>query len=264
MLDAQEREGEQRGMSSSREERRRKERKKEQARIWFVFAGVAMALVPSIVPRLPIFIVAVLVVLWLASWRMARDGYKYHLSARWVVVLMLVHGSVLATMGYFIWPRITISPARVSFQGYPNETFSFSVRNGRADDVYDVQIPFLIGYNKHLEDKLSAKVASTGDPPQRIYDDYNYCFGKKGDGNVKNVQKNEREVMIVRVTHLAPYGSGRFSITYAGGQKFDAQSETPNFIGDPYSYSSVQATMGVRGDYRICKYVIATDGLVGK
>jgi hypothetical protein len=38
----------------------------------------------------------------------------------------------------------------------------------------------------------------------------------------------------------------------------------PNFIAEPYSYSPMQATMGVRGDYRICKYAISTDGLVGK
>src|SRR5579863_3988102 len=102
-------------MVSGREQRRRKERKKEQARIWGGFAGVAMALMPSIVPRLPLFIVTVLIALWLASWRMARDGYKCHLSIKWVVVLMLVHGRILATMGYFIWPKITISPAHVSF-----------------------------------------------------------------------------------------------------------------------------------------------------
>src|SRR5260221_1764690 len=248
----------------SRGERRRAAQKKEQGRIWGAFAGVAVALVPSIVPRLPVVIVMVLVVLWIASWRMARDGYKYRLSTKWVVVLMLFHGSVIASVGYWIWPRITVSPSQVSCLGYPNETFNFSVRNGRADDVYDVQIPFLIGYSKRFEDKLTAKVMPNGDPPQRIYDDYNYCFGIKGDGVVSDVQKNEQEVLIVRITHLAPYGSGSFSVTYAGGDKFDTKPETPNFIGEPYSYSPFQGTVGVRGDYRICKFALSTNGLVGK
>jgi hypothetical protein len=124
------------------------------------------------------------------------------------------------------------------------------------------QIPFLIGYNKHLQDKLSAMVAPGGDPPQRIHDDYNYCFGEKGD--VRKVLPNEREVLIVRIGHLAPYGVGSFSIPYAGGEKLEAKSGTPNFIAEPYSYSPMQATVGVRGDYRICKVVIATNGLVGK
>lgn len=249
---------------ASRRDRRRAAQKEEQGRIWGAFAGVALALVPYIVPRLPIVIVLVLVVLWLASWRMARDGYKYHLSLKWVVVLMLVHGSILAAMGYWIWPKITISPSRVSFQGYPNETFNFSATNGRADDVYDVQIPFLIGYNKHFEDKLTAKVMPNSDPPQRIYDDYNYCFGVKGDGIVSHVQKNEREVLIVRIPHLGPNGSGSFSVTYAGGDKFDTKAGTANFIGEPYSYSPFQGTVGVRGDYRICKYALSTNGLTGK
>ena len=90
------------------------------------------------------------------------------------------HGALLAVSGYWLWPRITVSPAQVSFQGYQNETFNFSARNGRADDVYDVQIPFLIGYNKHYEDKLSARVMPNGDPPQALSFDYNYCFGTKG------------------------------------------------------------------------------------
>ena len=248
----------------SRAERRLAERKKEQARIVGGFGAVAMALVPFIVPRLPLWIGAALAIIWLASWRMARFGYKYRLSVKWAACIMLAHGGVLAVLGYYVWPRITVSPSRISFAGYPNETFNFSVRNGRSDDIYDVQIPFLIGYNKRFEDKLSAKVIPNGDPPQRVYDDYNYCFGKKGDGDVRNVQKNEREVLVVRIGHLSPFGVGSFSITYTGGEKFDVKSQTPNFIDEPYSYSSMQATIGVRGDYRICKYAISTDGLVGK
>ena len=249
----------------TRKERRRANQKKEQGRIWGAFAGVAMALVPSIVPRLPIFIGTVLTVLWLATWRMARDGYKYRLSIKWSIVLMIVHGSVFAAMGYFIWPRITVNPARVSFNGNPNETFNFSVRNGRSDDVYDVQIPFLIGYNRHFEDMLSAKVVPNGEPSQPLSDDYNYCFGKKGDGIVSHVQKNEREVLIVRITHLIPYGSGSFSITYTGGDKLlNVVPGTPNFIGEPYSYTPNSETVGVRGDYRICKFVLRPSGSAGK
>lgn len=245
----------------SRHERRRAAQKKEQARIWGAFAGAAVALVPSLVPRLPVVIVVVLGVLWVASWRMARDGYKYRLTTLWAVVLMLVHGSLLAAVGYWIWPRITVSPAHVSFRGYPNETFNFSVRNGRADDIYDVQIPFLIGHDKHFENKLSAKVMANGDPPHPLYDDYNYCYGVKGDGVVSHVQKHEQEVLIVRITHLAPYGSGSFSVTFKGGNGFETKPGTPSFIGEPYSYSPNQETVGVRGDYRICKYVISSNGL---
>ena len=245
--------------SPARKKHRLAEQKKEQARRWAILAGAAMALVPWVVPRLPVVIVVSLFVLWLVSWRVAREGYKYHLAIRWTVVLFLVHGAALAALAYFIWPKISVSPAHVSFRGYPNETFNFSVRNGRADDVYDVQIPFLIGYNKHFEDKLSAKVSWNGEPPQRMHDDYNYCFGRKGDGVGQHVQKNEREVLIVRLTHLAPYSSGSFSITYVGGDKFDTSPGRPDFIDEPYSYSPVQGTVGVRGDYRVCKYVISTD-----
>ncbi len=246
----------------SRRDRRLAEKKKEQGRIIGGFGAIAMALVPFVVPRLPIWIVVALVVIWLASWRMARYGYKYRLSAKWTSCVMLVHGGLLALLGYWVWPQITVSPKRIPFGGYPNETFNFSVRNGRADDVYDVQISFLIGYNKHFDDKLSAKVEPNGDPPQRMYDDYNYCYGKKGD--VSKVMPNEREVLIVRIRHLAPYASGSFAITYAGGERFETKPGTPNFIAEPYSYSPMQATVGVRGDYRICKYAIATDGLVGR
>ena len=247
---------------ASRSERRRAAQKKEQARIWGVFATIVMALTPSIVPRLPIFILVVLSVLWIASWRMARDGYKYHLHIAWAVVLMCVHGTIITAMGYWIWPRITVSPTQVSFQGYPGETFNFSVRNGRADDVYDVQIPFVIGYGKHLDSKFSAKVMPNGDPPHRIYGDYNYCYGKGPD--VHKILPNEQEVLIVNISHMTAYGSGSFSITYAGGEKLQTKSGSPTFVSEPTSYSDLQGTMGVRGDYRICRFNLHTDGLVGK
>ena len=223
-----------------------------------------MALTPFVVPRLPIALGIALAVIWLASWPMARYGYIYNLATKWAAGFMVIHAIPLILLGYLIWPTITVNPKRFPFQGYPNETVNFSVRNGRADDVYDVQIPFLIGYNKHFDDKLTAKVVPNGDPPQRMYDDYNYCYGTKGDGIVSHVQKNEREVLIVRLPHMAPYSSGSFSITYTGGEKFEAKLEQPNFIGEPYSYSPMQGTVGVRGNYRICRYAISTDGLMGK
>jgi hypothetical protein len=138
------------------------------------------------------------------------------------------------------------------------------VRNGRADDVYEVKIPFLIGYNKHFQDKFSAKVMPNGDPPQRMYDDYYYCFGHRGNGDVTNVQQNEREVFIVRIGHLTPGGTGSFSITYTGNEKLQIEAGAATFVSEPYSYSPMQSTIGARGDYRICKIAIAADGLVGK
>jgi hypothetical protein len=239
-----------------RAERRRAEQKKEQGRVWGVFTGIGASIVLPFLPRIPAVIAAALVILWFASWPMARNGYKYHLPIKRFVIVVLLHGSLLAAMGYWIWPRITISPAKVSFRGYPNETFNFSVRNGRADDIYDVQIPFLIGYKKRFEDKLSAKVSPNGEPTQPLRDDYNYCVGVKGDGVVSHIQPNEREVLIVRITHMVPYGSASFSITYAGGDGFDTKAGTPDFIDEPYSYSPNQGTIGVRGDYRICKFVV--------
>jgi hypothetical protein len=242
--------------------RRKAEARKKRGHAWQLCSAVLMALIPAIVPKSPTFIVVSLIVVFLVGIQAARYGYVDRPSRRTLAIILLGHAVVLALFGWWVWPIITVSPSHISFAGYPNETFNFSIRNGRADDVYDVQIPFLIGYNKHLEDKLSAKVAPNGDPPQRIYDDYNYCFGKKGD--VSKVLPNEREVLIVRIGHLAPYAVGSFSIMYAGGEKLEAKSGTLNFITEPYSYSSMQATMGVRGDYRICKYVISTDGGVQK
>jgi hypothetical protein len=202
-----------------------------------------MALIPAIVPRSPMFIVAALIIVFLVGIQAARYGYVDRPSRRTLAIILLGHTVAIALFGWWIWPRITVNPTRISFAGYPNETFNFSVRNERADDIYDVQIPFLIGYNKHLQDKLSAKVASNGDLPQRIYDDYNYCFGEKGD--VSKVLPNEREVLIVRVGHLAPHAVGSFSITYTGGEKLETKYGTPNFIAEPYSYSPMQATVTV-------------------
>jgi hypothetical protein len=190
----------------------------------------------------------------------APDGFRRFV--RWVF-LIGVCASVASIWGRFWWQRITVSPSHVSFEGYPNETFNFSVRNERSDDVYDVQVPFLIGYGKHYEDKLSAKVMPNGDPPQALNDDYNYCFGVKGDGVISHVQKNEREVLIIRIRHLAPSAGGIFTITYTGREKFTTEAGEADFSPEPYSYSPMQGTMGVRGDYRICKFAIQANRLDG-
>jgi len=204
--------------------------------------------------RLPVPLCIGLFVSWLITWKAARYGYKYHLSIKLTAVVMLAHGIVITGIGYLMWPRVTVSPAHVSFQGYENETFNFSVRNGRGDDVYEVHIPFLIGYNKHFQDKLSVKVTPNGDPSQDpLRNKYFYCFGYKGDGDVRKVQPNEREVLIVNIPHMAPYSSGSFSVTYSGGEKFETRAGTSDFIEEPYSYSPSQGTVDVRGDYRICK-----------
>jgi hypothetical protein len=247
---------------ATRSERRRAAQKQEQGRILGALIGVAMALIPSILPRLPVVIVAALLVLWLSSWKMARDGYKYRLGLRWAVLVMAAHGAILAAMGYWIWPRITVSPSHVLFRGYPNETFDFSVRNGRADDVYDVQIPFLIGYGKHLDSKFSAKTTANGDPPRALIGDYNYCYGKGPD--VHKILPNEREVLIVHIQHLIDYGSAAFSITYAGGESIQTASGSPTFASEPTSYSGSQGTFGVRGDYRICRYDMHVNGAFEK
>lgn len=191
-----------------------------------------------------------------------RGTDAFQQFVRWAFLLLICAGVSIA-WGWYWWQRIAVSPGRAQFQGYSNETFNFSVRNDRTDDVYDIQIPFLIGHGKHWDGKLSAKVSSDGEQPQRVYDDYNYCYGE-GSGNVHDIKPNEQEVLIVRIRHLPPSGIGNFSITYTGGEKFDTAPGTPTFVSEPSSYSSTQATVGVRGDYRICKFVIATDGLVGK
>jgi hypothetical protein len=175
---------------------------------------------------------------------------------------LALHIALVVCLGYVVWPRITVSPRHTVFAGYPNETFNFSVKNNRDDDVYDVQIPFPIGRDRHLEDKLSAKVLPNGDPPQRMYDDYNYCYGKGPD--VHKILPHEQEVFIVRIRHLPPGGIGTFSITYAGGEKLETKPGSPNFVGEPYSYSDMQGRIEVRGNYRICKYMIQTDGLANK
>jgi hypothetical protein len=186
---------------------------------------------------------------------MARYGYVYNLPLRWSLAIFLLHGAALAALGYRVWPSITVSPRQVLFQGFPDETFNFSVTNGRADDVYDVQIPLNVGNGRHLDSKLSAKVTPNGDPSEPMREDCSYCYGIKGD--VTQVMPSEREVLIVKVKHLAPQETRSFSVTYTGGDGFEAKSGVPNFISTPYSYSPLQGTMDVRGDYRICKFLIS-------
>lgn len=243
----------------------RKEERERQSRIKNGIASCGAfvsGLLLFVLPRTGVWISTDLSVAVLFSLYCVWYCWGFHATTARRLGFLIIHIGVASGIAYAVWPRITISPDRVIFAGYPDETFNFSVKNNRSDDVYDVQIPFPIGHDKHFEDKLSAKVWPNGDPPQRIYDDYNYCYGVGKD--VKKIMPHEREVFIVRIRHLAPFGIGRFSIAYAGGEKFETKAGTPNFISEPYSYSSMQSTIGVRGNYRICKYAIRTDGLIGQ
>ena len=221
-----------------------------------------MAIGAFVLPKYPQILILCAVIAFFASIPVARTGYLDRSPTKFWIPVLCIQGIAIGLLFWSIWPRIAVSPKRISFEGFPNETFNFSVRNGRVDDVYDVQIPFFIGRDKHLEKKITAKVFPNGDPPQRMYDDYHYCYGKGPD--VHKILPHEQEVFIVRIRHLPPGGIGTFSITYAGGEKFQTKPGTPNFLPEPYSYSDMQGTIGVRGDYRICMYMIQTDGLVNK
>lgn len=175
------------------------------------------------------------------------------------VGFLILHLGAVSLLAYFVWPRIVVSPSRIAFAGYSGETFNLSVRNERSDDVYDVQIPFHIGHDKHFEDKLSAKIVSDGEPPEAITNDYDYCYGKGKD--VHKIMPHEQEVFIVRIRHIAPSESRVFSITYAGGEKLETKAEESSFLSEPYSYSTSQGTFGVRGDYRIRKFSMHADRL---
>ena len=82
----------------SRRERRRGEQRKEQARIWGVFEAVALAVALYLVPRLPMAIVAALSVLWVASWPVARNGYKYRLAIKWTVCIMIAPRCIVGSL----------------------------------------------------------------------------------------------------------------------------------------------------------------------
>src|ERR1700761_3416330 len=54
---------------------------------------------------------------------------RFQIVVRWIF-LAIICTSIPAAWGSFWWQRIVVTPERVSFRGYPDETFNFSVRNG--------------------------------------------------------------------------------------------------------------------------------------
>jgi hypothetical protein len=240
--------------------RRKADQKKHRVRVWAATGAVIMALAQYIFPGNSVTLVIVLLIVFCVSVPMARYGYVY--AAKWYfwIPILVAHGIILSAIGWWRWPRIKVSPAKVAFAGFQGETFNFSVRNETNDDVYDVQIPFLLQTHNHLDSKFSAKVLPNGEPSPHIFGDYNYCYGKGND--IHKVLANEQEVLVVHVSHITSMGTRSFSVSYAGGEKLEAKAETPSFILTPYSFSEMQGTIGVRGDYRACKFVSANDGVV--
>lgn len=235
--------------------RRKAEARKKRGHVWQLFASVLMSLIPSMVPKSPAYIMVALIVVFAVGIQAARYGYVDKPSPRTLAAILAAHALALFLFGWLIRPQIRISPQHVLFQGFPNETLDFSVKNERDDDVYDIQIPFLIGYGRHLDDKFSAKILVGGDVSRRFIAPYNYCYGKGKD--IHKVMPKEQEVFVVTINHLAPSGIGSFTITYAGGDKIETKPGVPDFLSEPYSYSDTQGTIGIRGDYRTCKMIVA-------
>jgi hypothetical protein len=232
---------------------RRKEKKQEQqlqttvAVVMQFVAGFLLYVLPKTGTAVIIVLVIDLFFLSYLSWVcFGLEATKLKRAAFFACSLLLT-----VAMGYLAWPSTTVSPKKVRFAGFPNETFNFSVRNGRDEDIYNVEIPFLIGYNKHLDAKFSAMVMPSGEPSQPLHSDYYYCYGKRGV--VDKVVPNEQEVLVIKIEHLPPSGMRTFTITYAGGEKLDTKPGHPIFSYVPNSYSPTQGTIDIRGDYRICK-----------
>lgn len=221
--------------------RSKAERRKRKARAWAGLAAVAMATVPSLAPRDSVVIGCCAALVFAMSIPAALNGYKYR--ARWYmfVPLLLLHSLIVVVGCWFIWPSVKVSPQRLKFRG-DAESFNLSVFNDTDSDRYLVNLPIQVADG--LEPLISAKYESTSHegPLQNAYD---YCYGKNG-----------KEYLVVNFTHLLPGEKHLFTISYRGGKPFSAEIRRTRSSSEPSGFSGVKGTVGVTGDYRVCKYVL--------
>jgi hypothetical protein len=121
--------------------RARTDRRKHKFRVWGYVSAAVMCIGAWLIPRSSGAIILGAVIVFACSIPAALSGYRY--KARWYlfVPIMIGHAALLCLVSWIIWPKITVSPARMTY-GQAYDAFSFQVKNQTSGDVDNV-IPIM-------------------------------------------------------------------------------------------------------------------------
>ena len=198
-----------------------------------------MAVAQFIFPGSEGTLISALVIVFAVSVPLARNGYIY--AAKWYVwvPILVAHVILLGLIGWWRWPRIKISPTRISFRGIPQETYDFTVRNETDSEVYLVRIPFRVPNG--MDGKIEPHVAKDEIDSALPLEEYGYCYGNDG-----------HEYVVAEIPVLGSGQKRRFSLIYSGGSQAEATAEAVTSVDEQPPHSPTLQTGGITGDYRVC------------
>jgi hypothetical protein len=202
--------------------RRRAEQKKHKARIWGYVSAAAMCIGPWLLPRSPIAIMLGAIVLFGCTVPVALNGYKY--AAKWYqyVPIMLFHAVLMGFLGWYLWPKIVISPTSVSFIR-PYDSFSFQVKNQTSNDVYNVS-PIM-----HIDGKFDpADWDIRVDSPTTLK-----YFGPTSVPGMICKDTQGGDVLFPIIPQIDSGQEARFVVTYKGDSKPKLIAENPHVYTEP-------------------------------
>ena len=219
--------------------RRLQEQKKNKIRLWVLIGTVAMAVAQFIFPGSEGTLIAALVIVFIVSIPLARNGYIY--AARWRVwaPILVGHIVVLSAIGWLRWPAIRASPTTITFQGMQQETYDFTLRNATDSDAYLVRVPFLVPNG--LDGRIEPHVAKDEMDAALPLEEYGYCYSNNG-----------KEYLVVEIPTLLSHEAKRFSLVYIGGRRATAKVGAITSTNEQPPHSPSMQVGGIIGDYRVC------------
>ncbi len=136
--------------------RRIAEQRKHKARLWGAAGAAILGILTFILPHTEFTTAWGLVIAFFVLVPLALNGYQY--KAKWYVLtpLLVMHACLLGALGWWIWPRIQITPHSVRFSAYAEQRYDFAVSNPTEDDYYQIHIP--IKASDQVEDNFGLRI----------------------------------------------------------------------------------------------------------
>lgn len=185
-------------------------------------AFAVVGIITAYEPRTPIFIIIAMTLSFALLWHPGWNCWGLRNSRALRVMFLASHGILLAAFGWYIWPRVTISPKLVTFT--TGQSFRFRVRNETPDDAYMVSALLYLSDSASLRDfNVVLDPRSTNNIAQVL----------AGVSGFKCTDGKGGKVLAPTVNQISAGGENWFTVVYHGLTKATVRASISDFDVKP-------------------------------
>jgi hypothetical protein len=152
-------------------------------------------------------------------------------TATWTkrIAFFLVDIALLSLVGILVWPRIVVTPEKVTFVANVSQQYDFAVSNQTENDYYQISVPIDVQGQPEANFDLylwpsDGDRRSVSRAPENA-NEFSYCL-----------DKNKKPFVLANITHLEPHQIQRFTLIHKAGPALLAEMETPIKQETPMAY----------------------------